>query len=122
MEPFIPWKISGEGEQGYAWPSDVSSNTVFVFVKKNGTTNGNFYLTKGTGTDKYLETTYTGETNIGWGAYFSLDKLTDGNGKPATDNPFKTGETWVTHTIDGSGNEYVHSFTAWAGPEAREEA
>ena len=120
--PFIPWKISGEVGQGYKWPSDVSTNTVFVFVQKNGTKNGNFYLTKGAGTDKYLETTYTEETNIGWGAYFSLDNLKDGHGQDADENPFTVGDTWVTHTIDGNGNEHVHSFTAWAGPAAQGEA
>ena len=120
--PFIPWKISGEEGKGYTWPSDVSTNTVFVFVQKNGTKNGNFYLTKGTGTDKYLETTYAEETDIGWGAYFSLDNLKDGQGQDAEENPFKVGDTWVTHTIDGNGKEHVHSFTAWAEPEAKGEA
>lgn len=115
--PFIPWKISGEKEQGYEWPSDVSTNTVFVFVQKNGTENGKFYLTKGTGTEKYEETTYDKETDVGWGAYFSLDNLKDGQGQDAEENPFKIGDTWVTHTIDGNGNEHVHGFTAWAEPK-----
>jgi len=122
VTPLVPYKVSGDKAMNYGNPKDVDKNTVLVLVMRpEGTTgkwNYSYDVTSGeeqgptSGKDK-IETEARSKF-----FYFSLSKLTDGNGN-STGNPFNEGEVWTITTVDGSGVEHVSKFTAWAGPEAQ---
>ncbi len=120
VTPLVPYKVSGDTAMNYGNPKDVDENTVLVLVMRpEGTTgkwNYSYDITSGkeqgpTSGKNKIETEDRGKF-----FYFSLSKLTDGNGN-STENPFNEGEVWTITTVDGNGVEHVSKFTAWAGPK-----